>query len=146
MVHPITSRVLEAILFSFYWRVRVDYVSWRFFFLSPACALFFGIFLPSLSMSIVSYRSDRYNGSKNPPFGCFPSKAHPRLLYDHQRFLLQPFFLTINFKSEPFIWRFKLDAFFWACFLVRKRRLVTVIGIFPFLLAINHFFWSLTCE
>jgi hypothetical protein len=27
--------------------------------LSPACGLFFGMFLPGLSMSIVSYRSDR---------------------------------------------------------------------------------------
>jgi hypothetical protein len=69
-----------------------------------------------------------------------------RRLYDHERFLLQPFFRTKNLTSEFFVCLFKLLAFFSACFLVRKRRLVTRIGLFPFFLAINHFFLSRLCE
>lgn len=58
--------------------------------------------------------------------------------YDHQRFLLHPTLRTRYFTlGEPL---FNCLAFFSAFFLVLNRKLVTVIGLFPFLLAINHFF------
>ena len=69
------------------------------------------------------------------------------LIYECQRFLLQSFSRTMNLTSESLQSLFSSLASFWARFLVRKRRLVTLIGLVPFLLAINHlglgFCWQL---